>query len=137
MGLTRTMAVAAALGGLAACSPAQQPQQQTQQQPAAADTQNSYEMVLVTGSATANEDLIKINTSTGASAISCCGNNSYTAITEPAPLPTGKYVLKLWNTIGSDNGVTWAAYRFDENTGRTWGLFHDNGAQYHWGAISN
>ena len=110
---------------------------QTNATNATAPPPGHFDSVVITGTYNVGDVFLKVNSDTGAASYYCCSNYNFIAISDPAPPPAGKYVLRAWNVISNDGSVTWAAYRVDETTGHTWILLHEHSGQYQWQAITN
>jgi hypothetical protein len=119
--------------GLAACTLPPQ----TNATNATAAPPGHFDSAVISGSFNVGDVFLKVNSDTGAASYYCCSNYNFNVISDPAPLPAGKYSVKAWYVINGDNSVTWAAYRFEETTGHTWILQHEHGGQYQWQAITN
>lgn len=114
-----------AVAGLAACSGAH---------PTAGEAQHSFEAAVIPGSGGVGDDLIKMDSTTGAAWIHCCGsrNTNFMAIKDASPLPPGDYRLVTWSNPGSDGSVSWNAYRFDTRTGHAWVISGSDTSGYEW-----
>jgi hypothetical protein len=120
-------AAALAITALAACTPNLPSTTQ------ATTTTGHFEIAVVTGTNTANDNVLKVNVDTGATWLHCCTtkNADFTSIGDDPVLPAGDYHLHTWSSFTSDGVVTWNAYRGDNRSGRTWVLVYNNNA-YHW-----
>jgi hypothetical protein len=133
---TLAVVLASMLAGLAACSPKPAPTPQPASAPA---PEQHYEAVTITGTHTVEDNVIKLNESTGAAWIHCCGSNNtnFTSIKDGAMLPVGDYHLLYWSVIRGDGGVDWNVYRIDHKTGHMWVVVVPSTGNYYWSDVNS
>ena len=101
--------------------------------PAAA---GGYELAVIPGSAQWTEDVVRMNTTTGKSDMSPA-NAPFISVTEPAPVPLGRYRIYSWSTFDSGATTTreWDVFRLDTQSGRLWELDSDGKTTASWTEI--
>jgi hypothetical protein len=101
----------------------------------AAPALGGYQLAVISGSANWVSNVVRLNTTTGASVLSA-DDDSFFPITEAGPAPLGTYRIYSWTTY--DSGATtreWDVYRLDTQTGRLWHLEYDGKVTASWAEV--
>ncbi len=100
--------------------------------------QAHYESVVIQGSKTAADWLVKIYVPTGVTMMHCCSesNSVFSPVAETAAPPAGEYHLRAWSDMLPDGSVSWNLYRFDNVSGRAWVLAGDGATGWRWQEIN-
>ncbi|HLK26792.1 MAG TPA: hypothetical protein VKT30_19220 [Caulobacteraceae bacterium] len=127
-----TILAATALAALAACTPntpaSNASSAASAAGPAAASSAANapsaqagrWEGTVLAGDKTAGDILLKVNTTTGASWVYCCGATGLQQIADSTPVPPGDYHLLSWVYANPDGSTNWNVYRIDNATGKVW-----------------
>jgi hypothetical protein len=96
----------------------------------------NFESVVLVGTPASPVALFRINVATGQVATVWGGGGQFASLPDSSALPPGDYHLQEASWVAVDGKVSWAVYRVDGKSGRSWALSGGGAQPFVWNEVA-